>query len=54
MTAAGPLALPPRDDDDGHGGHDTPQRPETDAWPGWTGLRVGPDHLGHAGHGTRD
>lgn len=57
MTSQPVLALPPRDpDDDGHGGHDTPQRPETDTCPDWPYFkrRTGPNHLHHANHGWRD
>lgn len=49
MTAL--LALDPREDDDPRG---RDQQPETDAWPGWTGLRVGTDHTHHAGHQDRE
>lgn len=40
MTAL--LALDPRDPEEGETRPDAP-------WPGWTGVRRGPDHTQHAG-----
>lgn len=33
---------------------DTTTAPPVDDWPGWTGLRVGPNHLAHHGHPDRE